>query len=157
MKFSTRHDIDAPIEYVFQRITDFETLERQALRRGAGVSRKDPSFPRGVGMEWDIEVPFRGKVRKMSAELTKLEAPTSLEAKAESDGLNMTLDIELVALSRARTRMVLGYDVRPKTLAGRIIIRSVKFAKGTMDRRFERKVAAFCEGLSDNYSKMRKA
>lgn len=157
MKFSTRHDVDAPIDYVFARITDFDALERQAMRRGIGVARNDPAMPHGVGSTWDMEVPFRGKVRKLTGKISKLENPSYLEAQATSEGMDMTLDIELVALSRTRTRMVLGYDVRPKTLSARIILRSVKLAKNTMDRRFSRRIATFCDGLSNDFSKVRGA
>ncbi len=36
MKFSTRKDIDAPIDHVFASVSDFQVYERAAMRRGAG-------------------------------------------------------------------------------------------------------------------------
>jgi len=32
MNFSTHQDVDAPIQYVFQRVSNFGAYERQALR-----------------------------------------------------------------------------------------------------------------------------
>ena len=47
MKFSSREDLDAPIDYVWQQVTDFVAFERQAMRRGAdlcweALGRVDP-------------------------------------------------------------------------------------------------------------------
>ena len=70
MKFSTRQDIEAPAEFVFERFADFEGLERQAMRRGIDVKRKSPSQPRGVGAGWTLKVPFRGKLRDLAVEIS---------------------------------------------------------------------------------------
>ena len=37
MKFSTKEDIDAPIDAVFDMLCEFDQFERAAMRRGAEV------------------------------------------------------------------------------------------------------------------------
>ncbi|MCA0044389.1 SRPBCC family protein [Celeribacter litoreus] len=152
MKFSTRKDIEAPAEYVFAQITDFDAFERQAMRRGVELTRKSPAQARGVGASWVLKVPFRGKVRDMTAEITEMDAPNVLKGLAVSGGLNMEMTAELVPLSPRRTRLTFGYDVRPKSLTARILVQSVKFAKGTLQKRFEKRVATYCQQVSDQYA-----
>ena len=65
MKSSTREDIEAPIDYVYARVTDFQGFERQALRRGADVQRIDGGSAIRLGAAWDVAFKFRGKDRKM--------------------------------------------------------------------------------------------
>ena len=151
MKFSTRRDIDAPADYVFARLSDFEALERQAMRRGVGVKRKAASAE-AVGPAWELKVPFRGKMREMDTNVTTLDAPNMLAAHAQSGGLHMDVTVELVPLSKTRTRMTIGYEVRPTTLSARILVQSVKFAKNTLQKRFEKRVEGFCAHLAEGYA-----
>lgn len=151
MKFSTRQDIEAPAAYVFDHISDFDGLERQAMRRGIEVRRKNPSQPRGVGAAWTVRAPFRGKLRDVDAYVSEFDSPNVLTADAKSGGLDMTLHVELVPLSPQRTRMTLGYEVRPQTISARILVQSVKFAKASLQRRFNKRVGKYCADISDRY------
>ena len=54
MKLSGRTDIQAPVEFVFDAISDFDFWERAALRRGAEVTRTDKLRQPAPGMSWMI-------------------------------------------------------------------------------------------------------
>ena len=151
MKFSTREDIEAPLGFVFERLTDFEGLERQVMRRGLEITRKNPELGNSKGAKWELKVPFRGKLRELKAELVEVDPSGRINVFAKSGGLNMDVTFDLLALSPARTRMTVGYDVRPDTLSARILLQSVKFAKATLQRRFKKRVAKFCEYLESQY------
>ena len=157
MKFSTRQDIEAPAAYVFEQVSDFDSLERQAMRRGIEVRRKNPQQPRGRGAAWIVRAPFRGKLRDVDACISEFDSPNVLVASAKSGGLNMTLNIELVPLSPQRTRLTLGYEVRPQTLSARILVQSVKFAKASLQRRFNKRVGKYCANMSEKYETEQRA
>ena len=74
MNFTTHKDIDAPIAFVFERVSNFDSYERQALRRGAEVARVDSGVVR-VGSAWDVAFTFRGKDRKLRATVAEITAP----------------------------------------------------------------------------------
>ena len=50
MRFSSKQDVEAPMEPIFQILTDFETWETAAMRRGIEVERKDTLIQPGAGM-----------------------------------------------------------------------------------------------------------
>ena len=57
MKLATREDIDAPIEAVFEQLSDFDGFERAALRRGAEVrAHRRADRHVGAGMAWKRRV-----------------------------------------------------------------------------------------------------
>ncbi|MGR3291793.1 MAG: SRPBCC family protein [Paracoccaceae bacterium] len=129
MKFSTRQDIEAPIEYVFGRTTDFDALERQALRRGIEVDRADNLNCTGTGMRWIVIFPYRGKSRKISGELTEFDAPNLYLIQSVSGGVEADFDVEFLPLSRNRTRVIVGLQLSPKSLSARLLVQSMKLAR----------------------------
>jgi len=151
MRFSSREDIAAPIEHVFQAITDFDAFERQALRRGADVQRGDPNSAVGLGSEWNLNFPFRGKDREVYARISEFDGPNGYAAVTEVGGLEGDLNVELVALSPKRTRLQVSIDVRARTLAGRLLVQSLKFARGNLTKRFANRVGQFAQDVENKY------
>lgn len=153
MKFSTREDIEAPIDYVFARTTDFNGFERQALRRGADVQRLDGSSVIQQGSAWDIAFKFRGKDRKMKAAIANLDQPTLVRFEITANGIEGDTVMELVALSRNRTRLSVTIDLTPKSLSARLLLQSLKLAKNNLTRKFKLRVSEFAEVIEDSYSR----
>lgn len=154
MQFSAREDISAPIEHVFVAVSDFDGFERQILRRGAEIQRKDPSGGAGIGSEWKAKFEFRGKERKVTARITEFDAPNGYKSSGKTGGLEGDFGVELVSLSPNRTRMTVSLDLTAKTLAGRLLVQSLKFAKGNLSKRFSKRVFGFAQGIEAKYAQL---
>jgi hypothetical protein len=152
MKFSTREDIEAPIDHVFAQISDFAGFERRALRQGADVRRLGDG-PSQVGTQWDVSFKLRGRDRQMQVTLSALEVPEMYQIDATSDGMNAETLVELVALSPRRTRLAVAIDLRPRSLTARVLLQSMKLAKTKLNKRFKARVLEYAEEIEDSYRK----
>lgn len=153
MKFSTREDIEAPIDHVYGRVTDFGGFERQALRRGGEIRRLDNAPSPQVGSAWDVSFQFRGKDRKMVANLVQLDEPSVMQIDTEAAGIDGETKVELVALSRTRTRLAVTMELKPKSLSARLLIQSLKLAKSNLSRKFKLRVSEFAEDTENRYKR----
>jgi hypothetical protein len=153
MNFTTHKDIEAPIEYVFQKVANFDGYERQALRRGAQVARVDDAGPVRVGSAWDVAFIFRGKDRKLRATIVNLAVPQRLEIDTAATGLNSVTGVDLVALSPQTTRVSVTVNLIAKSLSARLLLQSLKLAKGNLNKRFSRRVAEQVGSVADDYKR----
>lgn len=149
MQFSSKEDIEAPIEEVFAMLSEFESFERQAIRRGIEVQRGEESAAPRVGMSWQARFTLRGKPRELSLVLAQFDRPNAMRFDATSASLDGHMALDLVPLSQRRTRMSIALEVRPKTLSARLMVQSMKLAKGNLTRRFKLRVAHYAKDLED--------
>lgn len=154
MQFTAKEDIEGPIDRIFEMITDFEGFERAAMRRGAEVVRTDKlrlptDMTAAVGMAWLARFKLRGRDRELALELAALDPPHGYRIDFASSGLDGDLAIDLVAMSRNRTRMTLALELRPRTLAARLMVQSLKLARTNLTKRFALRVADFAKDLED--------
>lgn len=153
MNFSTHKDIDAPIDYVFQKVTNFDGYERQALRRGAQVARVDGAGPVRVGSAWDVAFTFRGKDRNLRATVANIAAPETLEIDTVATGLNSETKVSLIALSPKTTRVAVTVEMSAKSLSARLLLQSLKLAKGNLNKRFARRVDEQVGNIATDYKR----
>jgi uncharacterized protein YndB with AHSA1/START domain len=154
MQFSTCEDIDAPIGKVWGAVTDFDSFEHGARRRGAEVRRTDSGGTggaEGAGAAWTVDFEFRGKPRRVEARVTAFEAPGHLRVDSVSGGLEGMLEVTLTSLSPRRTRMDISLELTPGSLSARLLVQSLKFARASLNRRFENRVEDFARGIETRY------
>ncbi|MDG1068077.1 MAG: SRPBCC family protein [Sulfitobacter sp.] len=153
MKFSSKEDIEASIEATFSMLCDFETFERAAMRRGAEVQRTDTKTVPSVGMGWSAAFNMRGKRRQVEIEMVTLDQPNEMEFECRSQGLLTHFTIELVALSKSRTRLMVSFDIKPLNLSARLLVQSLKLAKTSLTKKFKLRVAEFAKTLEDRHKR----
>lgn len=154
MQFSSKEDIDAPIEQVFAMLSEFESFERSAIRRGIEVIRTDSNETPMAGCRWNAKFKMRGKMRDLDLDLVSYDSPTSMRFESTSHGLAGTLTLDLMALSPRRTRMSVSLDLNPKTLTARLLVQSLKLAKSSLTKRFKLKVAVYAKNMEERHSRM---
>ncbi|RMH48207.1 MAG: SRPBCC family protein [Alphaproteobacteria bacterium] len=138
MKFRVNEDIEAGQDEVFAAFTDFEHFERMALRHGAEVVRTDDGGRTG-GPSWQVSAPFRGRRRRFQVTLAEMTPPDALRFEAVGDGLEMSVVLEFLQLSRRRTRVTVLIELRPKTLPARLVVHSARLARKAILRRLRRR------------------
>ena len=151
MQFLTKEDIEAPIEAVFAAISDFEGFERAALRRGVRAQRIERKARAEALLGWEVEAKFRDKTRTIKADLVEFDTPNQMQMHSVSGGMQGTAKIELVALSKNRTRLSVDTELKPKSLTARLMLQTMRLAKTKMTKRFKLRVARFAEDIEDRY------
>lgn len=148
MKLSTREDIDAPLSTVFQAVTDFDGFERQLLRRGVDVTRNEDHPLDVPGARWQARFEWRGRETDLEAELVSIEPQQGYAIESKAAGVVAMSVVDLVALSKSRTRLFVSVDLRPTSLTSRLFVHSLKLGKGALTRRFKARVADFAAGIA---------
>jgi carbon monoxide dehydrogenase subunit G len=151
MKFSTKEDIEAPIDAVFAMLSEFEVFERAAMRRGAEVQRVDDKTTPAPGMTWRSAFNLRGKRREVEVEMITYDRPKEMVFECKSEGLLSMMPIELVALSKDRTRMTVVIDIKPLNLSARLLVQSLKLGKASLTKKFKLRVAEFAKSMEERY------
>ncbi|SLN22547.1 SRPBCC family protein [Roseisalinus antarcticus] len=147
MKFSVRDDIEAPIDFVFAQVSDFAAFERLILRRGATVERQGVDGNDGLGARWKVDFVFRGKPREVLATVTAFDPPGNLAISSASSGIDGLTTVELLALSKSRTRLSFAQELKPNTLAAWLMIQSLKLAKSSLESRLRLRTTEFAKDV----------
>ncbi|HKL46596.1 MAG TPA: SRPBCC family protein [Roseovarius sp.] len=154
MKMSAQEDIEAPIAFVYEQVTDFPGFERQALRRGAEVVSVESPTALAPGLAWDVSFKLRGKQRKVQIEVSRLDPPNGLVIGSRASTIGGEMVVDLVALSRTRTRMSVAISMEPKTLSGRLMVQSMKLARKTLTRRMRKRLGEYASDMEERHKRI---
>ncbi|MCE6950519.1 SRPBCC family protein [Cereibacter sphaeroides] len=151
MRLSTKEDVEAPIDFVWELLSDFVVWERAALRRGVEVQRLDHTPAAGPGMGWLVRFGYQGKPREIDLRLASIEPGQRLVLEGHGYSVRAHLALEFVELGPRRTRVGVVSEVKPTTIAARVLVQSLKLAKGKFQRKLETRVAGFAADIEDRW------
>lgn len=151
MKLVAKYDIEAPVDFVYRELTDFDAWERMAMRRGADVVRTDTQARPGAGMRWQVAFTLRGKERNLVISIAKATPTSHLAIAATSALFDGDIVLDLLDLSALRTRVEVKVEVKPKTLTARIYLQTLRLARKKVDRSFAQRVAQLAVEMEDRY------
>jgi hypothetical protein len=151
MNLSSKEKIEAPIDAVFDMVTDFAAFEARARDSGVQLRRTDRMENKGPGMMWDAAFELHGKLRQFDLTLATFDPPTHFSVTGLSDVATGVFHVELLALSRQRTRLTVVLDVMPRTTSGRLLIHALRLARTRLMKRFKLRVAEYAREMEERY------
>ena len=156
MKLAAKYNIEAPVDFVYRELVDFDAWERMALRRGAAVTRlanlTAPGLTAsGPGMDWQVNFTFRAKDRSAGIRLLAATPDSHLTLSATSALVEGEILIDLLHLAASRTRIEVRVEVKPKTLAARIYMQTLRLARKKLDHSYAQRIAQLAVEMEDRY------
>jgi hypothetical protein len=70
---------------------------------------------------------------------------------SSTSGIDGAGQIELVALSRDRTRISVEFELKPTNLSARLLVQSLKLAKVSLTKRYKLRVAEYAKSIEDHH------
>lgn len=141
MQLVAKQDVEAPAAQVFGQLAAFDNWERAAMRRGAEVQRSATPVMPGPGTSWQTQFDYRGRLRKMTIRIEKLTEPTQMVLSAESAPVSAMVRVDVIDLAAKRTRIEVRIEIKPKTLAARLFLQTLRLTRSRVDRRFAQTIA----------------
>jgi hypothetical protein len=109
--------------------------------------------PRGVGAGWRIRLQFRGRIRNVLLRLDEVTQDEKIGYSFEGQALHGSIDLETKALSARRSRLRVSVDAKPKTLAARLFLNSLRLARRKVEERMETRVGQLGARIEERYSR----
>jgi carbon monoxide dehydrogenase subunit G len=151
MKINGKQDIDVPLEFAVQILSDIQGWERAAMRRGMDVRRTDRLAAPGVGAAWSSRFSFRGKTRHVDLKLVELSPSGQMTVSFQGKSAEGTATLTPLAMGARRTRISATLDVRARSLSARLLFQSMRLARNRVVSRFEQRLALFCFEIESRY------
>jgi hypothetical protein len=153
MKFTSKTDLEAPVAFVFEGLADHTAWERDAQRRGIRVERPAGTPDAGLGASWLVKAPFRGKTRNVALTIDKLTPNETLGVAIDGQSVEGEAVLTLIALSQTTTRIRMTLEIRPKTLAARLFLNTLRLAKARVQNRFDDRLTQVGQRIQDQYDR----
>lgn len=155
MKLTARTDLDAPIGFVYDCLLDHASWEREAAERGIEVRHVADTPLSGPSSSWQMRLPYRGKLVTLVMQCLQVTSKERLDFALQTNTVEGELQFSLLALSPRRTRLHLSIDVRPRTLAARVFLNTLRLAKGRVEARLETRIKQVGLLIQNRYGKSR--
>jgi len=153
MRFTSVQDINAPLDFVFEQISDFDSYEAYAMRIGAQVERTDNLPGKQAGLAWNFVGDLRGKTREVDIDLVEYKPERLLTFNCISSGVGALIEMETIALTPKQARLKVSVEVKARSISARLVLQSAKLAKNSIKRKFNHRIWTYANHIESTYGK----
>ena len=148
MELTATQDVEAPQQALFRAMMDFDRIEAQLAGSRIDLHRQHgPAADAPLGTRWVARFRLRGEDRRATVTLCELVAPDRVVLDGAMGGLEARSAVTLDPLDTARTRVTAAVMLHPGTLSARLMLQSLRLARGTIEARFRARSAQVFEAF----------
>jgi len=136
MHLTARHRLNHSLEFVSQRLTDFQRFEALAEAKGILQNRRG-DLQKPVTCNWVLEFWFRGKMRYPELSLPRFDTPQDWSFELQEAALFIRCDMALEAGDETHSSLRISCTLRPLNLGMFMRLQAIQLAAHKTQKRFQ--------------------
>ncbi|WP_435164212.1 hypothetical protein [Falsirhodobacter sp. 1013] len=149
MKITSKCDVGASPDFVFARMSDYEAWERAIAKRNTTLVRSPG--PIRPGTTWDTRFRLKGRDRDMLMTLFSEIPGRQVHVTLADTSLDVDILADLIEVAPERSRIAVSLELRPRNLTARLLIQSLRLAKGKVQGQLDQRVDQWARNVSQQY------
>ena len=136
MHLTARHRLNHSLEFVSQRLTDFQRFEALAEAKGILQNRRG-DLQKPVTCNWALEFWFRGKMRYPEPSVLRFDTPQDWSFELQEAALFIRCDMALEAGDETHSSLRISCTLRPLNLGMFMRLQAIQLAAHKTQKRFQ--------------------
>ena len=136
MHLTARYRLNHSLEFVSQRLTDFQRFEALAEAKGILQNRRG-DLQKPVTCNWVLEFWFRGKMRYPELSVPRFDTPQDWSFELQEAALFIRCDMALEAGDETHSSLRISCTLRPLNLGMFMRLQAIQLAAHKTQKRFQ--------------------
>ena len=136
MHLTARHSLNHSLEFVSQRLTDFQRFETLAEAKGILQDRRC-DLQKPLTCNWALEFWFRGKMRYPELSVPRFDTPQDWSFELQEAALFIRCDMALEAGDETHSFLRISCPLRPLNLGMFMRLQAIQLAAHKTQKRFQ--------------------
>ena len=136
MHLTAQHSLNHSLEFVSQRLTDFQRFETLAEAKGILQDRRG-DLQKPLTCNWALEFWFRGKMRYPELSVRRFDTPQDWSFELQEAALFIRCDMALEAGDDTHSFLRISCTLRPLNLGMFVRLQAIQLAAHKTQKRFQ--------------------
>ena len=149
MKFVSNETINAPLEKVWNTLTNTPVLQDWAQSRNLTLTRSDDGASVDVGTSWSATIAVSIVKGILKAEVVKIIPSKRLVIEASIRGIDSTIRLTVNANASGETRLRIGTTLSSSSIMGPVALLAIRTQEDPIARRHESLTTSLAQYISE--------
>ena len=136
MHLTAQHSLNHSLEFVSQRLTDFQRFETLAEAKGILQDRRG-DLQKPLTCNWAVEFWFRGKQRYPELSVPRFDTPQDWSFELQEAALFIRCDMALEAGDETHSFLRISCTLRPLNLGMFMCLQAIQLTAHKTQKRFQ--------------------